>query len=116
MFKIFLTIIRIFFLFVSSKNRNVIIENAILKKENEILKRRKKQKFRFKFFDRLFYAGIFKLSTKAKEYVILVKPETVLKWQRNLIKRFWTFPSQKPKPGRPPVPVGRINFIRRLNI
>ncbi|MBC8185883.1 transposase [candidate division KSB1 bacterium] len=103
MFKLILTIVRFFFLLISSKNRNIVIENAILKKENEILKRRKKQKLKFKFFDRLFYAVIFKLSTKAKEAVILVKPETVLKWHRNLIKRFWIFPSQKPKNGRPPV-------------
>jgi putative transposase len=103
MFKIILMIIRLFFLLVSSNNRNIIIENAILKKENEILKRRKKQKLKFKFFDKLFYAVIFKLSAKAKEFVILVKPETVLKWQRNLIKRFWTFPSYKPRMGRPAV-------------
>ena len=38
----------------------------------------------FKYFDRLFYAVICKLSEKAKEFVTLIKPETVLKWQRNL--------------------------------
>lgn len=40
----------------------------------------------------------------------LIKPETVLKWQRNLIKKFWTFPYYKSRPGRPPVPV----WIREL--
>ena len=38
-----------------------------------------------------------------KESVTLIKPETVLKWQRNLIRKFWTFRSDKPGMGRPPV-------------
>ena len=36
--------------------------------------------------------------------MILIKPESVLRWQRNLIKKFWTFPSYKTRIGRPPVP------------
>ena len=47
---------------------------------------------------------ICKLSERAKGCVTLIKPETILQWQRNLIKRFWTFPSYKTRPGRPPVP------------
>ena len=34
----------------------------------------------------------------------LINPETVYKWQRKLIKRFWIFPSNKSRVGRPPVP------------
>jgi hypothetical protein len=58
MFKIFLTIVRFLFIFVSSKNKNIIIENATFKKENEILKRQEHKKLKFKFFDRLFYARV----------------------------------------------------------
>jgi len=74
-----------------------------LKKENEILKRKRKDRLKFRFFDRLFYAVICKLSDKAKKFVTLIKPETVVKWQRNLIKKFWTFPSYKSRIGKPPV-------------
>ena len=110
MFNLILLIMRsIFFLF-SSRQLDILIENAILKKENEILKRKKNDRLKFRFFDRLFYSVICKLSKKAKGSVKLIKPETVLKWQRNLIKRFWTFPSYKSNPGRPPVPV----WIREL--
>ncbi len=62
----------------------MIIENSILKKENEILKRKKKGRIKFSFFDRLFYSVVCKISEKAKGCVTLIKPETVLKWQRNL--------------------------------
>ena len=100
----------VFFLF-PSRQLNILVENAILKKENEILKRKKKGRIKFRFYDRLFYSIICKLSKAAKGHVILIKPETILHWQRNLIKKFWTFPSYKSRPGRPPVPASIKNLI-----
>jgi putative transposase len=38
-----------------------------------------------------------------KRQLTLVKPETVLSWQRNLIKRFWTFEHKPAQRGRKPV-------------
>ena len=38
-----------------------------------------------------------------KESISIVKPATVLRWQRELIKKFWTFKT-KNRVGRPPVP------------
>jgi hypothetical protein len=96
--------VRAVFLLFSARKIEVVVENAILQKENEILKRKKKDRLKFRFFDRLFYSVMCKLSERAKEYVTLIKPDTVLKWQRNLIKKFWTFPSERPRIGRPPIP------------
>jgi len=92
MFNFIVTILRVIFLLFSARNIDIVITNALLKKENEILKRKRKHKLKFRFFDRLFYAVICRLSEKAKRFVTLIKPETVVKWQRNLIKKFWTFP------------------------
>ncbi|OVE78911.1 hypothetical protein BVY01_04075 [bacterium I07] len=89
----------------AGKTRDILIENVILKKENRILKRKNKQRIKFRFSDRLFYAAICRLSEKAKNFITLIQPETVLKWQRMLIKKFWTFPANKPRVGRPLVPV-----------
>ena len=69
-----------FLAFFSETNKQPV-ENAILKKENEILKWKKKDRIKFRFFDRLFYAVICKLSEKAKGFVILIQPNTVLRWQ-----------------------------------
>ena len=104
MFNLILLIMRAIFFLFPSRQLDMIVENAILKKENEILKRKKKGRIKFRFLDRLFYSVICKMSEKAKCYMTLMKPETVMKWQRNLIKKFWTFPSCKTRPGRPPVP------------
>ena len=111
MFNFILTILRVIFSLFSTKHMDIVIANAILKKENEILKRKKKKKLKFRFSDRLFYALICKLFENGKESVTLIKPETVLKWQRNLIRKFWTFRSDKPRVGRPPVPASIKELI-----
>ena len=77
MFKFILMIIRTILMLFSKRHRDIIVENAILKKENEILKRKKKEKIKFLFFNRLFYAISCKLSERAKNIVTLIKP---VKW------------------------------------
>jgi len=77
MFKFIVAIFRVILLVFSVRHMDIVIKNAILKKENEILKRKKTERIKFKFFDRLFYAVMCKLSEKAKEFVTLIKPETI---------------------------------------
>lgn len=62
-FNFILLIMKINFFFVSSR-QDIIVENAILKKENEILKRKKRGRIKFRFFDRLFYTVICKSAKK----------------------------------------------------
>ncbi len=104
MFDFLLMIIRIVFVFIPKNKKDIIIENIVLKKENEILKRKKKERIKFKFSDRIFYAIYSEFSKVVAELIILIKPKTVLNWQRTIIKKFWTFPSSKARIGRPPVP------------
>ena len=77
MFNFILTIFRIMFLLFSARNMDIVLANAIMKKENEILKRKRKDRLNSKFFDRLFYAVMCKLSERGKGFVTLIKPETV---------------------------------------
>jgi hypothetical protein len=65
MFNFILTIFRVIFLFFSARNIDIVIANAILQKENEILKRKRKDRLKFRFFDRLFYSVMCKLSVNA---------------------------------------------------
>ena len=76
----------------------------ILKKENQIYKRQlnlKKVQSSIKKNDRLILSLIFKLSKRATNHLTLVKPSTLLEWQRRFIKNYWTY-NHKP-PGRKPV-------------
>ena len=58
--------------------------------------------------DRIIFSALNAVD-QIKEKISIVKPETVLMWQRDLIKKFWTFQT-KNRVGRPPVP----NDLRQL--
>ncbi len=47
------------------------------------------------------------------EVLLLFKPDTVLRWHRQLVRRKWTFPQGKPT-GRPPVASELEQLIARL--
>ncbi len=110
MIAFFATLLRLFFQAFRSK-RNVLSENALRKKENEILLRKAGNKrVRFSFYDKLFFVVLNK-AADIKYRLTLVKPETLLAWQRTLIKRFWTFEHAPTKRGRKPVATDVKNLI-----
>lgn len=90
-------------IFYSFKSKKTLIsENIMLKKELQIKNRKytdiRKQIFNF---DRIIFSILNPFSS-IKDKVSIVKPETVLKWQRQLIKNNWNFVSKKTRfPGRP---------------
>jgi len=72
------------------------------KKELEILKRlNQKKRIKIKHYDRVIFSILNRIGS-IKEIISIVKPETVLLWQKQLIKRFWTY-KKIYKGGRPPV-------------
>ena len=96
------SLLRLFLRAFSSKGA-ILSENAVLKKENEILLRRAgKKKARFSFYDR-FFLVVLNRAADIKHHLTLVKPETVLAWQRTLIRRLWTFECRPARRGRKPV-------------
>ena len=91
--------------------RNILSENALLKKENEILLRGAgKQRVHFNVYDKLYFV-VLSRAADIKLQLRLVKPETLLHWQRTLIKRFWTFEHRPAKRGRKPVDTDVKNLI-----
>jgi hypothetical protein len=77
-----------FILHAFRSKRNILTENALLKKENEILARKMgKKRVHFDFYDKLFLVVLHR-AANIKYRLTLVKPETLLCWQRTLIKRF----------------------------
>ena len=81
--------------------KSLLVENSLYKKEIEILKRQKKNHLRFNHSDRIVFS-ILNNTAHLKDTISIVQPETILRWQRQLIKRFWTFKHLK-RGGRPPV-------------
>ena len=99
------------FLNVFSSRKSILSENAVLKKENEILLRKVgKKRVHFDFYDRFFFV-VLNRAAEIKDHLTLVKPETVLAWQRTLIRRFWTFEHRPAKRGRKSVDAEIKNLI-----
>ncbi|MFC1669658.1 integrase core domain-containing protein [Spirochaetota bacterium] len=90
----------IFNLFKSKKS--LLIRIALLEKEIEILNRQRKIRLNLQLSDRVIIS-ILTFIADIKDSILIVKPDTVLRWQRKLIKKFWTFNSKTRRTGRPQV-------------
>jgi putative transposase len=53
--------------------------------------------------DRAFWVFLSRFWKGWRDALIIVKPETVIRWHRKGFKLFWTFKSRKKKAGRAPI-------------
>jgi transposase InsO family protein len=92
---------RVLFNLCKSK-KELVVQISLQQKEIEILRRQQGRRgIRFLHSDRIILS-ILNTVGYLKGRLSLVKPETVLGWQRQLVKHFWNFSSRK-RVGRPPV-------------
>ena len=101
MFSLLTFLIRAVFNLVKSK-KHLLLQACLYKKEIEILKRQNQRKrLNIQYSDRLIFSILNRIGN-IKDILTIVKPETVLLWQKLMINRFWTYKS-KNRTGRPPV-------------
>ena len=75
--------------------KDLLVQVFLQQKGIEILKRRhRSRRVRFRHSDRVIFSILNRVA-HLKERLSLVKPETVLGWQRQLIKHFRTFKKNK---------------------
>ena len=104
-----LTLLSRFVFNLCKSKKELFVQISIQQKEIEILKRKQgRRRIRFLHSDRIVFSILNRVG-HLKDRLTLVKPETVLRWQRQLIKHFWTFKRTK-RVGRPPV----TNEIKQL--
>jgi len=82
--------------------KNLLIENLALRQQLAIMKQHvKRPKIRNQ--DRIFWVFLSRFWKDWKSVLIVVKPETVIRWHRKGFKLFWTFKSRKRGAGRPSI-------------
>ena len=104
MFSFLSTLLHSVFKITFSNRKDIIFTLMVLKKENLIYNRQlnlQKVQSTLKRKDRLFLSLIAKLSMRAINHLTIVKPSTLLDWQRRFIKNYWTYKHKTP--GRRPV-------------
>jgi putative transposase len=112
MFNLISALLHSIFKIVFTNRKDLIFTLMILKKENQIYKRQlnhKKVHNSLKRSDRFFLTLIFKLSKRATNHLTIVKPSTLLDWQRRFVKNFWSYKHKTP--GRKPVTRDIKNLI-----
>jgi len=82
------------------RDKNLLLENLALRQQLAIMKQHvKRPKIRIR--DRIFWVFLSRIWKDWKSVLIVVKPETVIRWHRKGFKLFWTFKSRKRTLGRP---------------
>jgi len=65
--------------------------------------------------DRFFWAWLSELWSDWRTALVIVKPETVIAWQRKSFRLFWTWKVRSGNPGRPAVTKEVRDLIRRMS-
>jgi hypothetical protein len=68
-----------------------------------------------RFRDRLFWIALAKFWQSWRSPLLIVKPETVIKWHRQGFRLYWRWKSKVRHPGRPRIDADIRNLIRRLS-
>jgi len=112
---IFLITLLIHLLRAACKSRDeLVLENLALRQQVGALKL-KKHKPRLHDADRAFWIALRKTWANWTSRLLIVKPETVVDWQRRRFRRHWTRISQQGRcPGRPAVGAEIRNLIRQM--
>jgi putative transposase len=99
-------------LFVSRSD--LILENLALRQQLTIQQRTIRRP-KLKNKDRIFWSWLSQIWPDWKSNLIIVKPETVIKWHRQGFKLYWRWKSRSNKVGRPRVPKEIRNLIRQMS-
>ncbi len=99
MFNFAVKLLTTIFSLIFKTRKDFIFTMLLLKKENEILKRTidfKNIKLKISWKNRFSLSMIPALLKRAINHLTIVKPKTLLEWQRKLIKKRWLYPKKKP--------------------
>ncbi len=90
------------------------LENAALRQQIVVLKR-SVTRAKINDSDRVFWILMRRLLDSWRETLLIVKPETVIKWHRKGWRYFWHRKSLLGNPGRPKIDPDVIELIRRMS-
>src|SRR5438876_3999208 len=99
--------------FLCGGHRQLALENLALHKQLAVYKRRVTRP-RLRRTDRLFWVGPARIWAGWRQPLVIVTPDTVLRWQRRRFREYWTKLSGRPTGGRPPVNAKIKDLVARM--
>ena len=94
-------------------HRVAVLRMLVLRQQLAVYKR-SARKPRLKDRDRLFWSLVSRVWQDWRSELILVRPETVIRWRKRKFREFWRKKSGSTI-GRPAIPRKHIEFIRRIS-
>jgi len=89
-------------------------ENLILRKQLVVLRRKSPRRVRLWNIDRLLFVWSYRLYPSLLNAIIIVQPETVIRWHRRGFRAYWRWKSRH-LGGRPRTAAEIRALIRRMN-
>jgi hypothetical protein len=93
-----------------SKSR-LEVENAALRHQVVVLQRKVRGRIEFTNWDRLFFVLLYRWCPSVVKAMMIVRPETVVRWHRAGFRRYWRWKSRG-RGGRPPISAELRALIR----
>jgi len=112
MINLLLHVFRLFpFLF--GGHRQLALENLALRQQLAVYKRTT-PRAKLRTMDRLLWVGLARVWTGWRQALVIVSPDTVLRWQRRRFRDYWTQLSGRSAGGRPSVNAEIAALVRRM--
>ena len=97
-----------------SKNR-LEAENAVLRHQLIVLRRKLKGRVRLTDSDRWFFVQMYRWFPAIMKVVTIVQPETLVRWHRIGFRRYWCWKSRS-RGGRPQIETELRALIRQTSV
>ena len=89
-------------------------ENLALRQQLAVLERTMKRP-RLRNRDRIFWAWLSRFWSNWRSILVIVQPQTVVRWHQQGFKLYWRWKSRSKKPGRPKIDAEIRKLIRRMS-
>jgi len=94
---------------------NLVIENIALRQQLAVLKIEiETRRPKLTPFDRAFWVFLRRMWPSWSEALVIVQPETVVRWHRAGFKSYWRWKARRGRPGRPRIDPEVRKLIRRM--
>jgi transposase InsO family protein len=99
--------------FLLGGHRQLALENLALCQQLAVYKRTAARP-KLRTTDRLFWTGLAKVWTGWRQALVIVSPDTILRWQRRRFREYWARLSRRSPGGRPPLNAQIAALVRKM--
>ena len=93
----------------------LVAENLALRQQLAILNQRKKRP-KLRPRDRVFWVWLSSIWPTWRDVLVIVQPETVIRWHRQGFRLYWRWQSRRKATGRPEIDPEARALIRRMSL